>query len=236
MPTGLVVAGGYSTRCGLAEKALLEVGDEPMLRRVVEALDPVVEDVVIDCRADQVAPFETALERSPVEPRFVVDGEPDAGPIAGLATGFAAVESAETVVVSCDRPGVTPALFDQLLRTRREADVAAALPAVDGCLQPLCGVYRTAALRDAVRAAVRAGDRRLCRIPRGLSRSVVSGEALAAVVEPTALRSVDTHLEARLHRARHPTGPSERAASDSAGRESGRTVATDGGPGTGSRD
>lgn len=168
-----------------------------MLRRVVDALFPVVEDLVIDCRADQVSPFERALAGSPVDPRFAVDAEPDRGPVAGLACGLDALDAAETVVVSCDRPGVTPDLFEHLLRTRRREGVAVALPAADGRLQPLCAVYETATLRAAVRGARRAGQRRLCSIPRGLSRHVLAEHSLASIVPPGRLRSVDTPLEAR---------------------------------------
>lgn len=212
MIAGLVVAGGYSARCGLAEKALLEAGGEPMLRRIVDALDPVVDEVVIDCRPDQVEPFETALAPVRTDPRFAVDDEPDCGPIAGVATGLDAVvlEPArvegdgprapdETILASCDRPGVTPELFESLLGVRRRRGVAAAVPAIEGHLQPLCGAYETEALVECVRTATATGERRLRRIPASLPHAAVAGEALAAIADPAAVRSVDTPVDAWLH-------------------------------------
>lgn len=198
MTAGLVVAGGYSTRFGLAEKPLVEVAGEPLLVLVVRNLDPVVDDVVIDCRADQVAPFETALAEVAIDPRYAVDDEPDRGPIAGLATGLGEIDAVETVVLSCDRPGVTPSALDRLRSSRRRQNADVAVPVLDGRVQPLCGVYRTDALRTAVERAIEAGERRLCSIPRHLSSHVVTERALADVVEPAAIASVDTPLEARL--------------------------------------
>lgn len=208
MTTGLVVAGGYSTRFGLAEKPLVEVAGEPMLARVVRTLAAVVDDVVIDCRDDQIAPFRTALEDTDVDRRFAVDDEPDRGPVAGLATGLREIDDAETVVVSCDRPGVTPALLNRLQSARREQAADAAVPVIDGRFQPLCGVYRTNSLRTAAERAIETDERRLCSIPRALSSHTVTERALADVVEPAAVASVDTPLEARLW------SPPERRAGD----------------------
>lgn len=198
MTAGLVVAGGYSTRFGLAEKPLVEVGGEPMLVRVVRALDPVVDDLVIDCRADQIAPFETALADVAIDPTYAVDDDPDRGPIAGLATGLEAVQDPETVVVSCDRPGVTTKLLVELRSVRRHTGTAMAVPSVGGRVQPLCGVYRTGDLRSTVNEALAGDERRLMTIPRRLSGLVVPDRAVAGVVEPAAIRSVDSPLDPRL--------------------------------------
>lgn len=198
MAAGLVVAGGYSMRFGLAEKPLVEVAGEPMLVQIVRTLAAVVDDVVIDCRGDQIAPFRTALEDTDVDRRFAVDDEPDRGPIAGLATGLREIDDAETIVVSCDRPGVTSVLLDRLRSARRQQDADAAVPMIDGRVQPLCGAYRTDALRSAVERAIETGERRLCSIPRALSSHTVTEWALADVVEPAVVASVDTPLESRL--------------------------------------
>ena len=205
MTAGIVVAGGYSTRFGLAEKGLVEVGDEPMLAHVVRAIGAVSDAVVVDCRAEQLPAFEAAIDASdvPIRPRFVVDDAPDEGPIAGLATALDAFDSArhrEAVVASCDRPGVTPAVYEVLTTRRRLATADAAIPERDGLAQPLCGVYRTERLTAAVEAARRAGDRRLLGVPRALDVETVPERALAARCPQARIESVDTPLEA--HRLR----------------------------------
>lgn len=198
MTAGLVVAGGYSTRFGPAEKPLVEVGGEAMLVRVVRALDPVVDDVVIDCRTDQVAPFETALANVAVDPRYAVDDEPDRGPIAGLATGLGPIDEAETIVLSCDRPGVPTALLVTLRALRRRRGAAVAVTSLDGRVQPLCGAYRTDDLRSAVDDALARDERRLRSIPHRLPGHVVPERGIAEVVDPAAIASVDSPLAARL--------------------------------------
>lgn len=210
MTAGLVVAGGYSTRFGLAEKPLVEVGGEPMLARVVRALDPVVDDVVIDCRADQVAPFETALAEVAADPRYAPDDDPDRGPIAGIACGLREIDAAETIVLSCDRPGVSATLLVALRALRRRFGAAVAVPSVDGHVQPLCGVYRTGDLRNAVDDALARDERRLRSIPHELSGYVVPERGIAEVADPAAIRSVDSALEARLWRSGEDrAGPGE---------------------------
>lgn len=216
MTAGLVVAGGYSMRFGLAEKGLVEIDGEPMLARVVGALETVVEDVVVDCRADQVAPFESALASSDSvdgSPTFAIDEEPDAGPIAGIANGLSAIvesggsrvgddvqpretEAGEVLLVSCDRPGISPELLRSLSDRRRRHDVDVVLPAVDGYLQPLCGAYRVDALAGAVADARASGERRLLSVPASLSKQVVSERSLEEIVESSAVASVDTPLDA----------------------------------------
>lgn len=198
MTAGLVVAGGYSTRFGVSEKPLVEVAGEPMLARIVRSLAAVVDDVVIDCRADQIPPFQSALEEVAVEPQFAVDDQPDRGPIAGIATGLREVDAAETIVVSCDRPGVTPQLLDRLRTSRRQRRADAAVPVIDGRVQPLCGVYTTDRLQTAVDRAIAAGERRLCTIVDRLSSHAVPERALAEIVDPVAIASVDSPLDARL--------------------------------------
>lgn len=234
MTVGLVVAGGYSMRFGLAEKALVEIDSEPMLARIVGTLETVVDDVVVDCRADQVAPFETALTSSDCVddcPTFAIDEESDAGPIAGIANGLSAIvenrhtpgipntpntadipntfntanipdiadaNADEVLLLSCDRPGISSELLHHLVDRRQRHDVDVALPAVSGYLQPLCGAYRTDALVRAVADALEIGERRLISIPESLSRHPVTERSLAEIVDPAAIASIDTPLDARL--------------------------------------
>lgn len=225
MTAGLVVAGGYSTRFGIVEKPLVEVGGEAMLVRVVRTLDAIVDDIVIDCRADQVSPFRAALQDEHVEPTYAIDDDPDRGPIAGLANGLASIDASEATVLSCDRPGVTPALLASLRFCRRHEDVDVAVPALDGFLQPLCGVYRTDALRTAVESALATGNRRLCGIPRELTSTVATERALADVVDPAAISSVDTPVEAQLWSV--PVEASSARSESRARRDASRSLAGD---------
>lgn len=141
---GVVVAGGRSERFGQRDKALAQVDDLPMLRRVAEALAHVADQLVVNCRDDQQEGFTAALEGLSIPVRVVEDVVPDRGPVAGLHDTLLALAGTERVVVcSCDLPFVTDTVFERLLATM---DVDPTLEAVvargtDGGPMPLCGVY-----------------------------------------------------------------------------------------------
>ena len=140
--TGVVLAGGYSTRFGDIDKALAEVDGLPMLVRVVNRLAAVSDRIVISCRDDQQTAFDHALStHDPDVPvRFALDADPDRGPVAGIAYSFTQIESTYAAVVACDMPFVEPAflafLFDQVVGHD------AAVPELnDGHRQPAQAVY-----------------------------------------------------------------------------------------------
>lgn len=202
MTSGLIVAGGYSTRFGVVEKPLVEVGGEPMVRRAARALAPLIDDLVVSCRAEQVAPLRRALDPSVLEPRFTLDPEPDCGPVTGLSTGVTAVcehrGPSDVLVLSCDRPGVRTEVLRALRSHRVGVDAAAAVPTVGGQIQPLCGSYRTRALQDACRAVREDSSRQLMRVPYRLCHLAVPASELCGEDGDGQLRSVDTPLEAAV--------------------------------------
>ena len=181
--TGVVLAGGYSTRFGEEDKALAEIDGTPMLARVVDRLAAVVDCVVVSCRTDQQPAFERALAAldcdCPI--RFVTDPEPDRGPLAGIAHAFDAVASAYAAVVACDMPFVDPSFIGFLFE--QAAGHEAAVPELkDGYHQPTQAVYRV----DRLSAVA---DRRLAADDLSLQGAL---DALDTVVIPAATVSAHT--------------------------------------------
>ncbi|WP_049923221.1 molybdenum cofactor guanylyltransferase [Halopiger djelfimassiliensis] len=157
--TGLVLAGGYSTRFGERDKGLADLAGTPMIRRVVDRIDPVVGTVVVNCREEQVSPIRTTLAGGP-NVSFAVDPVPDRGPMAGILTGLCAAATEYTFVVACDMPFVDPDLVAFLFD--RAAGHDAAVPRVDdGWLQTTQAVYRTAPMARACERAIERGNRRI---------------------------------------------------------------------------
>lgn len=169
MRAGVIVAGGRSTRFGEEDKVLVDLAGVSMIRRVTERLAGVTDELVVNCRSEQVDSIETAL--SDIEMRFATDPEPDLGPIAGIRAGLEAVESEYVAVVAADMPFVEPALIDHLFD--RTAGHDAAVPRSDGRLQPIQAVYRTEAMTDACATALEDGDRRLLAVLSDLDYVVV---------------------------------------------------------------
>lgn len=156
---GVIVAGGHSTRFGDDDKAVADLAGTPMLRRVVDRLEPVVDEIVVNCRDEQVPAIRKALEGGP-EASVAVDPVPDRGPMAGIMTGLRNAAGEYAVVVACDMPFVDPDLVDHLFE--RAGGHEAAVPRLeDQWFQTTQAVYRTDAMVDRCERALERGERRV---------------------------------------------------------------------------
>lgn len=101
LPLGVILAGGLATRMGGGDKALLQVGGQTLLNRVIDRLQPQVAGMALNANGD-AARFD-AFEL-PVLPDSIA-GYP--GPLAGVLAGldWAAEQGAEAIVtVAADTP------------------------------------------------------------------------------------------------------------------------------------
>lgn len=153
---GVVLAGGYSTRFGVCEKALVTLEGRALLAHTVDGLSRAVDGVVVNCRRDQLSAFRPVVESTSADVAFVCDPTPDRGPAAGLATALAAVSAPRAAVVACDMPFVDAAFLDWLFESM--AGAAGAVPHVDGIPQPTHAVFATEQARRAARDAVTNGS------------------------------------------------------------------------------
>jgi molybdopterin-guanine dinucleotide biosynthesis protein A len=214
---GIVLAGGRSTRFEGGDKATALLDGTPLLRHAVQSVAPVVDDVLVSCRADQMAEFETLLEGSPAD--FAVDPIDDLGPVAGLRTALRETDRLTAVVVACDTPLVPSAFLGHLLDRVEQSTTAGVVTKVDGHVQPLPAAVN---VRAAAAAATEALDTSgsLHDVVESLAPVVISEEAVRASVGPGRLLDVDTRTDlaraeqrlARMRRsANHDTEPDEPA-------------------------
>src|SRR5882672_3104880 len=100
---GIVLAGGKSTRMGLA-KATLPFGPELMLQRVVRLLSQVVQPIVVVAAPGQELP------PLPANVLITRDEREGRGPLEGLLAGLTAVapHSDAAYATSCDVPLLVP--------------------------------------------------------------------------------------------------------------------------------
>lgn len=158
--SGLVLAGGGSTRMG-TDKALLVHAGERLVDRAVRLLRAHCAEVLVASgdggRLDVDAPQ-------------VADVLVGAGPLAGIVAGLAAARSTLVAVVAVDAPYLDAGVL--ALCAERIGDATACLPEVDGVLQPLHGVWATA-VEPEVRAALLAGERSPRRLARALGAVVL---------------------------------------------------------------
>ncbi|WP_222919596.1 molybdenum cofactor guanylyltransferase [Natrinema sp. SYSU A 869] len=157
--TGVVLAGGHSTRFGDDDKAVADLAGTPMIRHVADRIEPVVDDLVVNCREAQVPAIRRALEGGP-NASFATDPIPDRGPMAGIMTGLRAAAGEYALVVACDMPFVDPALVDHLFD--RAAGHEAAVPRLDDqWFQTTQAVYRAEPMIDACERALERDERKI---------------------------------------------------------------------------
>jgi len=160
MRTGVVVAGGRSTRFGERDKAVADLDGTPMIRRVADRISIVVDALVVNCRPDQTTAIRDALAGYPHAVAVAEDPEPDLGPIAGIRTGLRAASTEFAFVVACDMPFVDPALVTYLFERADGYD--AAVPQLeDQWFQTMHAVYRAEAMAEACDDALARGDRKV---------------------------------------------------------------------------
>ncbi|MFD1564698.1 molybdenum cofactor guanylyltransferase [Haloarchaeobius amylolyticus] len=198
--TGLVLAGGHSTRFGDQDKAVADLAGTPMIRRVVDRLEPIVDEIVVNCRDEQVSPIDAALEGGP-DVSFAIDPVPDRGPMAGIMTGLREATGEYAVVVACDMPFVDPDFVDYLFD--RAAGHDAAVPRLDDqWFQTTQAVYRAAPMAAACERALERDERKIIEPLFDLDYIVVDEDEIRERATLETFENVNTHdeLEAAARR------------------------------------
>ena len=133
---GIVLCGGRSTRMG-QPKLTLPFAGEPMLLRVVRALQTTVNPVVVVAAPDQEVP------PLPSDVRLLRDEQEFLGPLAGIAVGLQALlgEVEAAFVSSCDVPLLRPEFIAEMIHRLGHHDLA--VPKDGKFHHPLAAVYRT---------------------------------------------------------------------------------------------
>lgn len=194
MRSGVILAGGRSTRFGDADKVVAALAGTPMIRRVADRLQPVVSELVINCRKDQQSAIRNALADYPLDVSYALDDEPDRGPVAGIRNGLAAVESTYAAVVACDMPFVQSDVLS-LLFERAEGHDAAVPRLDDSWLQTTQAVYRADPMRAACEQALIKGDLRVVAPLDNIEYVVVEADEIESVGSTRSFENLNTHEE-----------------------------------------
>jgi molybdopterin-guanine dinucleotide biosynthesis protein A len=129
--TGVVQAGGKSTRMGGQRKALMELGGERIIERVVRAVEPAVDDLLIVTNTPE--PY--AFLGLPMVP----DVFPDGGSLGGIYSGLKAASNDAVFTVACDMPFLKSGVIRLVVDRADEGDVV--IPLVGGQYETLHACY-----------------------------------------------------------------------------------------------
>lgn len=179
--SAIILAGGQSSRLG-QDKALVAIGDRPLLTKICETALAVASPVRV------VTPWpERYRAIAPTSVEFVQERETRQGPVIGLLWGMQTVETEWVLALACDLPRLSAATLD---RWRSQlawlpADVIAYLPRQGDRWEPLCGFYRASCI-NSLTAFVTAGGRSFQRW--------LAGERVQAIsaIDPAELFNLNT--------------------------------------------
>lgn len=181
--TGVVLAGGGSTRMGTS-KAALPIAGEPLLARVVRRLRAALAEAVV------VGP--AGLSELVPDAVVVPDARPGMGPLGGLETALRTVHTEYIFAVACDMPFVQPALVRAVSEMALdEPDVDAVVLRTERGTEQLHAVYAQSCL-PAIERQLDAGHLALRHVLRQLRVREVSKDA-AARYDPAGLSAFNAN-------------------------------------------
>lgn len=188
--TGVVQAGGKSTRMGGAPKALVELGGRRLIERVVGVVREVVDDVLIVTNTPDLYRF--------LDVPMVPDVFPDHGSLGGIYSGLAAAPGDAAFTVACDMPFLRAAVARLVVERAGEADVV--IPRAADQLQTMHAVYGKRCLPH-MEARLRAGRLKIVGFFDDVRVLEVSEAEVARHADP-ALVFMNLNTPEELERAR----------------------------------
>lgn len=133
----VILAGGQSQRLG-RDKALLEVDGQPLIRRTVQLLSALGDDLII------VTNHPARYEPLALPARLIPDEQPGFGALMGVYSGLKAARHPYALAVACDMPFLNLDLLGYMRSLVEGQDVV--IPRSGELLEPLHAIYGRACL------------------------------------------------------------------------------------------
>ncbi|MGH7411090.1 MAG: molybdenum cofactor guanylyltransferase [Candidatus Methylomirabilis sp.] len=188
MTTGIVLAGGKSSRMGV-NKALIEFGGKRLIEAAVDRLAGLFAEVLVIANDPDLY--------DDLGVKVIPDLIPESGSLGGLYTGLRAATSPRGFFVACDMPFLNPDLIALLVREAEGWDVV--VPRVAGELQPMHAVYAKSCL-PFMEEAISAGRLKIAGFFSKVKVNTIEEPALRAV-DPDLLGLMNVNTPQDLERA-----------------------------------
>jgi molybdopterin-guanine dinucleotide biosynthesis protein A len=192
--TGVIQAGGRSTRMGGRPKALLELGGRLIVERVVAAVSPAVDDLLVVTNTPELYAF--------LGLPMVGDVHPDHGSLGGIYSGLKAASGDAAFTVACDMPFLDPDVVRLVVARAGEGDVA--IPRVSGQWETLHAAYAKRCLAP-IEARLLAGRLKIVEFFEEVRVVEIAEAEIARLADP-ALVFMNVNTPDELERARALAG------------------------------
>jgi molybdopterin-guanine dinucleotide biosynthesis protein A len=151
--SAIVLAGGFSSRFG-QDKGVLELAHKPLIRHVVDAVSPVVDEtIIVTSSQERVTQYAKVIT---ADVQFVIDVCESNSPLIGALTGLGYAHGEYALLLPFDTPFVSKEVV--LLLFELCLNRAAAIPRwPNGHIEPLHAVYQTEPALEAAKTAVAEG-------------------------------------------------------------------------------
>lgn len=127
--TAIILAGGKSSRMG-EDKGLLELDGKHMIQHVIEAVKPLVSDIIIVSNQEEYEQFGyTVFE----------DEYKEKGPMGGIYTGLKNSSTKFNFILSCDIPLISTNFLDWMKSQNQETKIT--IPKVEEREHHMIGIY-----------------------------------------------------------------------------------------------
>lgn len=181
--SGIVLAGGQSQRLG-RNKALIELGGQPLIARVLDKLSQLCDELIVS--ANEVELY------ADLPARVVPDVIPGRGALSGIHAGLTAMHNAWAVVVACDMPFLSLPLLRYMTVVAPGYDVV--VPRVDRYYEPLHALY-AASCTAPIAQLVTEGPRRIVDLYQRVRVREVTTEEVQLLDAELAFFNVNTPAE-----------------------------------------
>jgi len=152
----VILAGGLARRMDGQDKGLILLADQPMISYAINTLKPLVDSLIVNANRNREAYEDMGL------PVIADSREGHLGPLSGLSSAIAALDSDYVFMCPCDSPFMESALFVDLITACVQADADIAVPHDGERLQPVfCVIHRR--VEGSLNAFLDAGERKIDR-------------------------------------------------------------------------
>jgi molybdenum cofactor guanylyltransferase len=128
--TGIILAGGKSTRMG-TNKSLLRIGGITIIERVVNLMKGLFQEVLLITNQPE--------EYSFLKLMMLEDIHKNRGPLAGIHSALVHTATEKNFIISCDMPLMTAEVIKYLVDYPTKKPIT--ITRADNFIQQLCGLY-----------------------------------------------------------------------------------------------